>query len=195
MENKQKLNINDIPQDVREQILRTLRETGEYKNLVKQRSRALMCGNPVKAMALGRKVTKLEQTLLEEYLKLCDWECKSIAQLRKSMSKEDEDLLNACGNAIIMLSDALETLIIESNSLLKKYHPGYRIEMFDKLNELAKEARKHVSMLDQYANDEFYTNTYGDTVDKLYEMILNKAKSFVRKMQRHETKSKHKKTV
>lgn len=190
MENKQKLNINDIPQDVREQILSVLRNTEDYRKLVKKQSHELMIGNPIKAMELGYKIAKCEQATLEKYLEQCESEIKSFEELCKAMPEEDVHSLNVCSVALIMLSDLIETFIIESNQILKRTHPNFTLEMFDKLNELGKEARKHVSMIDQCAKDEFYTNTYGDTADKLYEMILNKSKSFLRKQEKHHAKEK-----
>ena len=76
------------------------------------------------------------------------------------------------------------------NQLLKKYHPTYRIETFDQVVELGKEARERVKMLDNYAKDTYYTNTYGTTVDKLFEMVFNKVKSFISKIKKREENAK-----
>lgn len=190
MEKKQKLDINEIPQDVREKILSVLRSTEDYRNLVKKQSRELMIGNPIKAMELGHKIAKREQATLEKYLEQCEWEIKSFEKLQEDMPRKDAHLLNVYSIALIMLSDLIETFIIEANQILKKTHPIFTLEMFDKLNELGKEARRHVSMLDSYAKDKFYTNTYGDTVDKLFEMIRNKSKSFLGNLEKHAEKEK-----
>lgn len=186
---KNKKVISDISQDVRTKILETLRNHPEYKKLVTLRNQALMQGKPIKAMDLQYKMTGIEQAVLQEYINQWNGEIKALDELCQSMSDEDKDLINAYGNAVIMLSDVLESLIMDSNQLLKKYHPDYRIEMFDKLNDLAKEANKHVSLLNRYADDKFYTNTYGDTVDKLYDMIIKKSKSFINKLKKHEKKT------
>lgn len=149
-----------------------------------------MIGNPIKAMELGYKITKCEQATLEKYLEQCESEIKSFEELCKAMPEKDVHSLNVCSIALIMLSDLIETFIIESNQILKRTHPNFTLEMFDKLNELGKEARKHVSMIDQCAKDEFYINNYADTMDKLCEMILNKSKSFLRKQEKHHAEEK-----
>ena len=58
--------------------------------------------------------------------------------------------------------------------------------MFDKLKALGAEAKSFLRMLDNSNPDQFYLNLFGDTVDKLYEMSFNKARSFVNKLRKHE---------
>ena len=78
------------------------------------------------------------------------------------------------------------------NQLLKKYHPTFRIESFDKVAELSNEASGIVKMLDRYSEDEYYTNTYGTVVDNLFEMCFNKAKSFIGKIKKNEERANKK---
>ena len=41
-------------------------------------------------------------------------------------------------------------------------------------------------MLDYHEEDKYYMNLYGDTADKLHDMIINQSKSFVNKIKKHE---------
>lgn len=189
---KNKKEISDIPQDVRTKILETLSTHPEYKKLVTLRNQALMEGRPIKAMELRSSMASLEDAVYEEYLKQWNGEIREMEELCQSMTEEDLDMMNAYGNAVIMLADVLESLVMDTNQLLKKYHPDFRLEAFDKLNQLAKEAGNHVRMLDRYSDDRFYTNTYCDTSDKLYDMIIKKSKSFINKMKKHEEKTNKK---
>lgn len=64
--------------------------------------------------------------------------------------------------------------------------------MFDKLQELANEARSHVRLIDGYENSDYYYNLYGDSADKLKDLIVNKGKSFVNKLKAYEERTKKK---
>ena len=108
------------------------------------------------------------------------------------MNEEDKDLMSAYGNAIIMIADCLETICMDTNNMLQKYHPNFRIEMFDKLNELAKEARNHVRLIDGYENSEYYYNLFADVSDNMREMIVNKGRSFCNKLKAYEKRTNKK---
>lgn len=176
----------DIPKEVVEEMMKQVHEHEIYKKLMKKKNSCIRTGLYAKAMQISQQMKDIENECLKTYIDMWEGETKKVTDLVTDMTDEDKDYMSAVGNALVMVSDVLETLSIEANQKLKQYHPTFRIEMFDKLLELAKEAQKHVRMLDDYKSDEFYTNLYGDTTDKLTEMVINKAKSFVAKVKKHE---------
>lgn len=182
------LKIEDLPREVKNGIMKRVHEHPKYISLAETKAMYIRMGNYMLAMQVSKSMADIETECLEAYIRNYEDDVKKVSELTDCMSREDKEYITALGNSLVMLADVLETLTIETNELLKKYHPSYRVEMFDTLNNLATEAKSHVRKLDEYKSDVFYTNLYGDTVDKLTDMIINKGKSFTRKVKQHYAK-------
>ena len=72
---------------------------------------------------------------------------------------------------------------------LKKYHPDYRIEMFDKVSECGKAAKAQVDFMSK-STDMVYQCAFAEDADKITEMVRNKVKAFIRKLKRRK-KAEH----
>lgn len=186
MKKKEHLTINDLTPEVVESMREEIRASKEYQSLLIKKNNLLKQCRYMEAMNLSRTMEEVETLAIKEYLRHYEGEVRKVNELTASMTEEDKEMMSAYGNSLVMLADVMETMCIECNQLIQKYHPSFRIEMFDKLTELGKEAKKHVRMLDDYSTDDFYTSAYGDATDKLCEMAVNKAKGFIRKIKRHE---------
>lgn len=182
------MTINDLPKELANELVKKARQHDSYIKLMKRRNDYISTGQYVLAMQTFKAMSDVEETILKTYMENYTAEVRMLTDLTSSMQQEDKDMMNALGSLLTMLADMLETAVSDSNQLLNKYHPEYRIEMFDKLVKLGQEARSHVRLLDLARPSEYYTNLYGDTTDKLYELSINKAKSFVNKLNRYEKK-------
>lgn len=178
-----------------EELRKKIRKSKEYSTLEKRRSELLLSFRFVEANHLTKAMREIEDKSIKTYIDNLESESKSVRELTDSMTEEDRDTMNIYGNMLVMLCDLMESTSINMNSLLKKYHPTYRVTTFDQVVELGKEARERVRMLDSYSSDTYYTNTYGTTADKLYEMVFNKVKSFISKIKSREERSKNKKVA
>lgn len=176
-----------ISKEVIQEIKRKIRENKDFQRLEAKRAHYIRNGQMMKAMQMSKTIEDIEQRSINYYASAYRQQKARVTDLISVMSEEDQDLISAYGDALVMLADVLETLIIETNQTLKKYHPEFAIEMFNKLSELSKESKKHVQMFDtQYQDKDYYINLYGKTADKLTDMIVNQAKSFVNKIKKHE---------
>ena len=150
------------------------------KQLQKQRSYAL-------AMQVQQTMDDLEKKALERSVELYKNRVKSMVEVVTSMKKEDMNEMTVYSYAIVMLSDCLETFIMEMNEKVKKYHPKYKLHAYEELLQLSKESKKYISLVNGLGGkDTYHMNLYGDSVDNLTEMIVNKAKSFMNKIDYHE---------
>lgn len=186
------LRVEDLPKEIVDGMMKKINEHPTYVGLVKKKAMYLKNGNYVLAMQTAQAMERIKQECLANYIKYYEGEVKNMRELTESMSEEDKTTMSALGGSIVMLADCLETICMDTNQLLKKYHPNFRIEMFDKLQELADEASAYVRLLDGYENSDYYYNLYGDSVDKLTQMILNKGKSFVTKLKAYEERANKK---
>lgn len=182
----ERLTINDIDSSVLESIKKEIREKKDYINMVNKKNELLRNHKFIEAMRVSKLIENIEGLAINDFLRKCNGELVKVNTLLVAMTPEEQERMSAYGNALVLLADAMETAVIECNTLIQKYHPKTRIEMFDKLVEIGKEAKRHVRMLDDYKADDFYISAYGDAADDLCELAVNKAKGFIRKIKKHE---------
>ena len=182
----ERLTINDIDSSVLESIKKELRGKKDYMNMVNRKNELLRNHKFIEAMRVSKLIEHIEELAINDFLRKYNGELVKVHTLLVAMTPEEQERMSAYGNALVLLADAMETAVIECNTLIQKYHPKTRIEMFDKLVEIGKEAKRHVRMLDDYQADEFYMQAYGDAADNLCELAVNKAKGFIRKVKKHE---------
>jgi hypothetical protein len=186
------MRIEDLPKEIVDGMMKKINEHPAYIGLVKKKAMYLKNGNYVLAMQTAQAMERVKQECFANYIKYYEGEVKNMRELTESMTEEDRDTMSALGNSIVMLADCLETICMETNQLLKKYHPTFHVEMFDTLQALANEASAHVRLLDGYENHTYYDNLYGDTADSLCKMILNKGRSFINKLKAYEERTNKK---
>lgn len=178
--------------DIRETFRKRIRNSAEYKKLEEKKCKLYMSFRFAEAASVVKMMKDVEDKAVESMVKEYEGEFRKVSELVRAMNDDDRERMNIYGNMLVMICDILETTNIEMNQLLKKYHPTYNIETFNKVTALGKEAHERVKMLVAYQYDSWYTNTYGNTADSLYEMTYNKVKSFIGKIKKREETAKKK---
>lgn len=186
------MNIQDIPQDILKVMREAIRQTDKYKQKNQVRIEMMKRGLYAQASIEAKKLQKMEDDVLKQWISKYEGETKKIKELKQGMADDDVEHMNVCCNMLIMLCDVFETCSSELNQILQKYHPTYRIESFDAVSRLAVESKSKVRMLDPYNKDKYYTDTYGTYADNMFEICYNKAKSFIGKLKKREEKAKNK---
>lgn len=184
------MEINDIPNDVRQEALSVIRKTKQYGQLAAAYQQHRMRNNITQASIVKKEMVNLEQKMLDAIAKNYKRETYPISAIVDGMSKEDRDDMNGYANAIMMMSDVLEVIISEMNQKMKIYKPDFHIQAFDRLYQLSKEAQRQVLHFDSKCSDTYSNNLFGTMSDELYEMIMNKAMKFCRKMNEHKERLK-----
>lgn len=180
-----KLTINDLPKDVVDRMKQAIQEDPQMivlknKHLAYVRSRQYF-----KATELKQKMQGIEERAIREYLENYEGETESMASLMVEMTSEDRNTINVCTNAIILICDVIETFTMDFNEVLKKYHPDYRLEMYDKIMQVGKEAKAHVKFMSD-CTDSIYQCSFADSADDVTELVRNKAQSLIRKIKARE---------
>ena len=195
--NRKKLTINDLGEDTRQQLIDKIRQDKEVQKLLKERDKLMRAHRMADASRLTAMIKQVEQRSIQVFLDEYEGESVRCAELMKEMPPEDVTELNVYLNAIIFLSDALESFSMEVNNLLHRQHPDHNIEMYDTLVKLGKEANHQMKFMSE-ATNMIYQLQFAGEADKMQEHILNKVRSFVRKVNKKEedaatkmAKSKH----
>lgn len=176
-----KLTINDLPSDVVEQMRLAIRTDSQMQSLQKKKESAIRARDYVGAARLSKLIKDVEERVINIYLAEYKGQVGRMENLMVDMSDKDREDMNIYTNAIIFFCDMIESLSIESDQLLKKYHPDYNLEMFNKIIQVGKEAKQHVKFMSENT-DMLYQVTFADKADDVMELLLNKVKSFIRKL-------------
>ncbi len=176
-----KLTVEDLPESVVERMKKAINEDvqmvklrGGYQDLIRRRQFAA-------AMDLKRRMKGIEERVINEYLATYEGETVSMQSLMGDMSVQDRDEINVCTNSIILMCDMIETFVMDFNQILQKYHPDYKVEMYDKILAMGKEAKEHVRFMSNATGD-CYQCAFADSADDLTEMVRNKAKAIIKKV-------------
>lgn len=118
--NRKKLTIDDLEEETRKQLIDKIRQDKEVQKLLKERDRLLRAHRMADASRLTAMIRQVEQHTIQVYLDEYQGESVRCAELMKEMPPEDVTELNVYLNAIIFLSDALESFSMEVNNLLHR---------------------------------------------------------------------------
>lgn len=184
----EKLTINDLPEDVVAEMRRMINEDSQMVALHNKKAQMIRAHRYADAMKITSDMKRIEACVINEYLANYEGEVKRMDNLMGGMSEEDIDTINTCTNSIIFLSDMIETFVMDANEILKKYHPDYRIEMFDKLTQLGKEAHNQIKFMSDCTQSQFQV-CFADSADDITELVRNKVRSFHRKLHKKTAKN------
>jgi hypothetical protein len=176
-----KLTVNDLPPEVVAEMKRMISEDPQMAPLISKKNTLIRNRQYVKAMEISRLIKSIEDKVVKEYLEKYEGQTEQMGKLMEEMNDEDRENINVYTNSIIFFCDMIETLAMETDSILKKYHPDYRIEMYDKIIELGKEAHGQVKFMSDNT-DSVYQVSFADSADNITTLVLNKVKSFIRKL-------------
>lgn len=101
-----------------------------------------------------------------------------------SMSEEDKQKMNILANAMYLLSDVLDSMITDTNRILKKYD-ACDTTGFDKLSKALKETQGLVDHFDTLMDNDKASDMFGQCSDKLYKLVFNQSSSYVNKLKRY----------
>lgn len=186
MGNNTKLTINDIPAETAELFKQGIHKDPQMQALVKKKEEALHNRNYIEVTKLSQQIKEIETRVINSYLAKYKGQAERMDLLMTDMKPEDWENMNIYTNAVIFLCDMIETLTMESEQILRKYHPDYKIEMFDAIVRLGKEAHAQVKFMSDNT-DSVYQINFANGADDITELLLNKTKAFIRKIR---TKSK-----
>lgn len=175
------LTINDLPADVVEQMKKGIREEPQMQVLLQKKSQALKDYNYVEVSRLAKLIKEVETRVINNYLANYKGQSERMNTLMADMSDEDRENMNIYTNAIIFLCDMIEILSSDSDQILKKYHPDYNIEMFNKIIQVGEEAKNHIKFMSENT-DMIYQISFANGADDISELLMNKVKAFIRKL-------------
>lgn len=171
-----------------EEIYKDIYAQPEYRELAENHRMYKASGKIAQALIYAKKMKNYEIGVFEGIARryidahriTCDWV--------SAMPENDRKNLSILSYAVYMLSDVLETYIMDLNLLMKK-HTNHKVYGFDKMNQAMREAKEVVLHYDDIMKDEKATFLFGHMSDDLYKMIFNKSSSYYNKLKAHAEKA------
>ena len=175
---------NVITEDVRKNVMREIYANPTYINLNKKYQRYRKQGDFAQALVYSKKMKNFEDEVFamiaQKYINK-----HNIRQgIVDSMSEEDKKKMNILANAMYLLSDVLDSMITDTNRILKRYD-ACDTTGFDKLSAALKEATGLVIHFDALMDNDKASTMFGECSDKLYKLVFNQSSSYVNKLKRY----------
>lgn len=180
-----KLTINDLPPEVVNRMRDMISSDEKIINMRNKKLDLLRCRDYIGAQKISSMINAIESRVINQYLADYEGQSERMNNLMGDMSEADREEINILTNSIIFLCDTIETWSMDFNAILQKYHPDYKIEMYNKIIQLGKEAKEQVEFMSKNT-DMVYQVAFADSGDEITIHILNKVKSFIKKLRRKE---------
>lgn len=175
---------NFITEDVRKNVMREIYANPIYINLNKKYQRYRKQGDFAQALVYSKKMKNFEDEVFAMIAQRYINKHNIMQGIVDSMNEEDKQKMNILANAMYLLSDVLDSMITDTNRILKKYD-ACDTTGFDKLSKALKETQGLVVHFDALMDNDKASGIFSNCSDKLYKLVFNQSSSYVNKLKRY----------
>ena len=174
------IDVNDIPAELMNRIREQFYADPQIIRLRLRQRDYQSQGKFQAALELGKTINELFDRVVYQYLKEAEEQVERIDINNMQMPIEDRESILALGIVMFMACDIIESAIIDTNDMLHKHDKELSFEMFNDIQQLSKMAKEKLKFLQ---NNSGYMKdlVWADKCDNMYQMMLSKAKSIMRK--------------
>lgn len=180
------MKVSDIPKNLMDKIRFGFDANKDVVLLRTAQQEAQRVGNYQKALYIAQQVDNLWTICLNNYMQKIENEGRQISLSAAGLPEKDrEEILNRV-MVLFICCDIIESATIDMNDALRRTDKTASITTFDDLRQtlsLAKEKLKYLQDKGDYMKD----LVWADNCDNMYEMMISKASSIIRK--RRESKN------
>ena len=173
--------VSDIPQELMSKIRESFEAEPKVRELRVQQQMLMRTGKYADALALAQQVDLLFNRVVYEYLENAENEVEKIDIATMEMPIKDKEELMKRLLVCFMCADIIESSVIDMDDILHRYDKNTYMEMFNDIRQvmsMAKEKLRYMQQNSGYMKD----LVWGEKCDNMYEMMLSKAGSIMRKM-------------
>lgn len=174
------MKVTDIPDELLSRIREQFEATDEVRQLRVKMQYFQKVGKFAEAMELAKLLEELFTVALNGHIRKAESEKIVFDSEAANVPKEDKEDMMVYLTAVFMACDVIESAIMDMNSILHKSNPDVTITAFDDIRSLSSLAKKKLQYL-QRAGDLMDDLAWGDRCDNMYDMMVSKARSLMRK--------------
>ena len=174
------MNVNEIPKELLDKIRLGFDTNKDVMLLRTAQQEAQRVGNFQKALNIAKLIDNLWTICLDNYMRKMGAQGKQISLKASNLPEQDKDELLNRVMVLFMCCDIVESATIDMNDILRRTEKDASITTFEDLRQilsLAKEKLKYLQDTGDYMKD----LVWADNCDNMYEMMINKAASIIRK--------------
>lgn len=175
---------NYITEDVRQNVMREIYANPTYISLNKKYQQHRKQGNFAQALVFSKKMKNFEMEVFSVIAKKYINRHNIMQGVVDSMGSDDREKMNIYANALYLLSDVLDSMILDTNGILRKYD-ACDASGFDKLSSVLKETKGMIAHFYTLMDDSRATDIFEECSYKLYKLVFNQASSYVNKLRRY----------
>ena len=173
--------VSDIPQELMSKIRQSFEAEPKVRELRVQQQMLMRTGKYDAALALAKQVDVLFNRVVYEYLENAESEVEKIDIATIEMPIKDKEELMKRLLVCFMCADIIESSVIDMDDILHRYDKNTYMEMFNDIRQVMSMAKEKLSYLQQ--NSGYLKDlVWGEKCDNMYDMMLSKAGSIMRKM-------------
>lgn len=173
--------VSDIPQELMSKIRESFESEPKIRELRVQQQMLMRTGKYDAALALVKQVDVLFNRVVYEYLENAENEVEKIDIATMEMPTGDKEDLMRHLLVCFMCADIIESSVIDMDDILHRYDKNTYMEMFNDIRQVMSMAKEKLSYLQQ--NSDYLKDlVWGEKCDNMYDMMLSKAGSIMRKM-------------
>lgn len=173
--------VSDIPQELMSKIRQSFEAEPKVRELRVQQQMFMRTGKYADALALAQQIDVLFNRVVYEYLENAGNEVEKVDIATMNMPLSDKEDLMRHLLVCFMCADIIESSVVDMDDILHRYDKNTYMEMFNDIRQvmsMAKEKLRYMQQNSGYMKD----LVWGEKCDNMYELMLSKAGSIMRKM-------------
>lgn len=173
--------VSDIPQELMSKIRESFEAEPKVRELRVQQQMLMRTGKYDAALVLAQQIDVLFNRVVFEYLENARNEVEQVDIATLDMPIVDKEDLMRHLLVCFMCADIIKSSIQDMDTILHRYDKTMYMEMFNDMRQVMDMAEQKLSYLQQ--NSGYLKDlVWGEKCDNMYDMMLSKAGSIMRKM-------------
>ena len=177
--------VNDIPQELMSKLRQSFDADVKVRELRVRQQMLLRSGNYREALEVAQGIDLLFNRVVHEYLEDAKDEVEQVEVASLDMPLEDKENLMRHLLVCFMCADIIKSSVLDMDSILHKYDKNMYMEMFNDIRQVMEMSEQKLSYLQK--NSGYLKDlVWGEKCDNMYDMMLSKAGSIMRKRKNEE---------
>ena len=177
--------VNDIPQELMSKLRQSFDADVKVRELRVRQQMLLRSGNYREALEVAQGIDLLFNRVVHEYLEDAKDEVEQVDVASLDMPLEDKEDLMRHLLVCFMCADIIKSSVLDMDSILHRYDKNMYMEMFNDIRQVMEMSEQKLSYLQK--NSGYLKDlVWGEKCDNMYDMMLSKAGSIMRKRKNEE---------
>lgn len=175
------MEVKDIPQEYLDRIKAQFESDPKVRQLRVQQQMFMRTGRYREALSLAQDIDVLYNKCVYEYIAESECQVEQVDVSNIDMPIEEKENMMQHLLVCFMCADIIESSVIDMDDMLHRYDKSLHMEMFNDIRDVMRMSREKLKYLQE--NSGYMKDlVWADNCDNMYEMMVNKAGSIMRKM-------------